>query len=164
MDELLTKFNNLMEEFIVKMLNAIPDSKKLRIYYNAFKISPLYSKQLPIQLFMGGCLEFEEQIKNRDVNFFINKKTFVDQCVKASSFSDDIGLMDRWDSTSELTKKSIWDYIQTLYVLGEMYIKKEHSAIDQINHVYNSMSVSEFERFEDESVTKFSDDFVQKIK
>ena len=98
------------------------------------------------------------------VSFFINKKTFVDKCVKASSFSDDIGLRDRWDYTPELTKKSIWDYIQTLYVLGEMYIKKEHGTIDQINHVYNSMSVSELERFENDNVTQLSDDFVRKIK
>jgi hypothetical protein len=164
MDQILTKFNILIEEFIVKMLNAFPDEQKLRTYYNAFKISKLYSKQLPIQIFMGGCLDFEQQIKTRDAEFFINRKTFVDKCVRASSFSNDIGLRDRWESTPEITKKSIWDYIQTLYVLGEMYIKKDQGVVDKINQVYDSMSISEMKRFENDSVTQFSEDFTQKIK
>lgn len=164
MDEILTKFNNLIEEFIVKMLNAYPNEQKLKTYYNAFKISKLYSKQLPIQIFMGGCLDFEEQIKKRDAEFFMNRKTFVDKCVRASSFSNDIGLKDRWVSTPEITKKSIWDYIQTLYVLGEMYIKRDEGVVDKINQIYDSMSISELKRFENESITKFSDDFTRKIK
>lgn len=164
MDQILTQFNTLIEEFIVKMLNAFPDEQKLRTYYNAFKISKLYSKQLPIQIFMGGCLDFEQQIKTRDAEFFINRKTFIDKCVRASSFSNDIGLRDRWESTPEITKKSIWDYIQTLYVLGEMYIKKDQDVVDKINQVYDSMSISEMKRFENDSVTQFSEDFTRKIK
>mgnify|MGYP000898496748 CR=1 FL=1 len=164
MDQLLTKFNNLIEEFIVKMLNAFPDEQKLKTYYNAFKISKLYSNQLPIQIFMGGCLDFEQQIKTRDAEFFMNRKTFVDKCVRASSFSNDIGLKDRWETTPEITKKSIWDYIQTLYVLGEMYIKKDRDIVDKINQVYDSMSISEMKRFENDSVTQFSMDFTRKIK
>lgn len=164
MDEILTKFNSLIEEFIVKMLNTFPDEQKLRTYYNAFKISKLYSRQLPIQIFMGGCLDFEEQIKSRDAEFFLKRQTFVAKCVRASSFSNDIGLKDRWESTPEITKKSIWDYIQTLYVLGEMYIKKDTNVIEKINTVYNSMSISEMKRFENDSITNFSDDFTEKIK
>lgn len=164
MDQILTKFNTIIDEFIVKMLNAFPDEQKLRTYYNAFKISKLYSKQLPIQIFMGGCLDFEQQIKTRDSEFFINRKTFVDKCVRASSFSNDIGLRDRWELTPEITRKSIWDYIQTLYVLGEMYIKKDKSVVEKINQIYDSMSISEMKRFENDSITQFSDDFTQKIK
>lgn len=164
MEEILTKFNTIMEEFIVKMLNAFPDEQKLKTYYNAFKISRIYSSKLPIEIFMGGCLDFQEQIKNRDVTFFMNRKAFVDKCVRASSFSDDVGLKDRWDSTPDMTKKSIWDYIQTLFVLGEMYIKKDQTVIDKINKIYDSMSISELKRFENDTVTNFSDDFTQKIK
>lgn len=164
MDQILIKFNAIIEEFIVKMLNAFPDEQKLKTYYNAFKISKLYSKQLPIQIFMGGCLDFEKQIKNRDAEFFMTRKTFVDKCVRASSFSSDIGLRDRWETTPEITKKSIWDYIQTLYVLGEMYIKKDRGIVDKINQVYDSMSISEMKRFENDSVTQFSEDFTRKIK
>ena len=57
MEEILTKFNSIMEEFIVKMLNSYPDEQKLKTYYNAFKISRLYSKQLPIEIFMSRVLK-----------------------------------------------------------------------------------------------------------
>lgn len=164
MDDILNKFNTILQEFIEKMLNTFPEEQKLKTYYNAFKISKLYSNQLPVQIFMGGCLDYADQIKTRDSDFFINKKTFVDKCVKASSFSNDIGLKDRWDTTPEKTKKSIWDYIQTLFVLGEMYISKDQSVVDKINKIYESMSFGEMKRFENENVTKFSDDFTKKIK
>lgn len=164
MDDILNKFNTILQEFIEKMLTAYPDEQKLKTYYNAYKIAKLYSKQLPIQIFMGGCLDYADQIKARDVEFFINKKTFVDKCVKASSFSNDIGLRDRWDTTPEKTKKSIWDYVQTLFVLGELYISKDKSLVDKINKIYESMSFGEMKRFENENVTHFSDDFTKKIK
>jgi hypothetical protein len=164
MDSILSKFNTILEEFIVKMLNAFPDETKLKTYYHAFKISRMYSDSLPIQIFMGGCLDFSQQIKTRDAEFFINQKTFVDKCVRASSFSNDIGLKDRWNDTSETTKKSIWDYVQTLYVLGEMYINKDQGAVERISNIYNSMSLSEMKRFEDDTVKEFSSDFIQKIK
>lgn len=164
MDDILNKFNTILKEFIEKMLTTFPEEQKLKTYYNAFKISKLYSNQLPIQIFMGGCLDYTDQIKNRDAEFFINKKTFVEKCVKASSFSNDIGLKDRWDTIPEKTKKSIWDYVQTLFVLGEMYISKDQTLIDKINKIYESMSFGEMKRFENESVTKFSDDFTKKIK
>jgi hypothetical protein len=67
-------------------------------------------------------------------------------------------------STPDVTKKSIWDYIQTLYVLGEMYIKKDQGVVDKINKIYDSLSISEMKRFENDSITKFSDDFTRKIK
>ena len=164
MSEITTKFNTILEEFILKMLDAFPDENKLKTYYNAYKISKLYSEQLPLQIFMGGCLNFTEQIKNRDSEFFMNRKTFVDKCVKVSSFSNDIGLKDRWVSTPDKTKKSIWDYIQTLFVLGEMHINKDNTIITKINQIYESMSMSEMKRFENDEVKNFSDDFKEKIK
>ena len=163
MTSVLTKFNTILEEFIVKMSNAFPDEQKLKTYYNAFKISKMYNNQLPLKIFMGGCLSFADQIKRRDVEFFMSRPQFVDKCVRASSFSDDIGLRERWETTPEATKKSIWDYVQTLFVLGESYINKNEQLMDDINQVYNSMSLSEMKRFEDGTVKEFSEDFKKKI-
>lgn len=162
--DVLDKFNKIMEEFIVKMMNNFPEEKKIKTYYHAFKMSRLYNNALPIQIFMGGCLDFTTQIKSRDSEFFINRSSFVDKCVRASSFASDIGLKERWQTVPEQTKKSIWDYIQTLYVLGEMYINKNNELIDKINRIYDSMSLNEMKRFEDTSITDFSDDFKNKIK
>lgn len=162
--DVLEKFNKIMEEFIVKMLNNFPEEKKLKTYYHAFKMSRMYNSALPVEIFMGGCLDFTTQIKSRDANFFINRQSFVDTCVRASSFASDIGLKERWNTVPENTKKAIWDYIQTLYVLGEIYINKNDALIERINNIYSSMSLNEMKRFENDDVTDFSDDFKLKIK
>jgi hypothetical protein len=161
--QVLQKFNYILEEFIVKMSNAFPDEQKLKTYYNAFKISKMYNNQLPLKIFMGGCLGFADQIKSRDAEFFMNRPQFVDKCVRVSSFSDDIGLRERWETTPDTTKNSIWDYVITLFILGETYINKDADLLNNINKVYNSMSLSEMKRFEDGTVTEFSDDFKKKI-
>jgi len=67
-------------------------------------------------------------------------------------------------STPETTKISIWDYVQTLFVLGEMYVNKDTTMISEINKIYHSMSISEMKRFENSQVTEFSSDFRKKIK
>jgi hypothetical protein len=165
MSDILKNFNEILSEFILKMIATFPDEKKLRTYYRAFTISKGYNIQMPLQLFMGGCMSFEEQIKARDANFFLNRPTFVNKMVNcSSSFSDDTGIKNHWINLNDNTKNSIWEYIQTLYVMGELYINKNSDLINKIAEVYDNMSATELKRFESETVDTFSTDFIQKIK
>lgn len=138
-------FNTTLEEFIIKMQNQFPQETKLKSYYSAFKVSKMYDSTLPIKIFMGGCLSFEKQIKNRDSDFFVNRKTFVEGLTKCTSFSDDIGLVNYWQSLDDDSKKAIWDYIQTLFVMGKMYVNNDTTLINNINNIYNNLSHEEFE-------------------
>lgn len=144
MNSVVEDFNKTIDEFMQKLITQFPDETKLKSYYSAFKISKMYDKTLPIKIYMGGCINFTDQIKNRDSEFFVNRKTFVEGIAKCSSFSDDIGLVNYWKNLSDDTKKAIWDYIQTLYVLGEMYINKDVALINKINSIYNNLSQDEF--------------------
>ena len=137
---IIDEFNKTLDEFINKMMVQFPNEVKLKTYYSAFKVARTYDKGVPIKLFMGGCLKFTGQIKNRDTDFFRKRKQFVDTITEASSFSNDIGLVNYWDNLSDVSKNAIWDYIQTLYVMGEMYINKDTSIIQRINDVYNNTS------------------------
>lgn len=163
MSELLDNFNTILEEFILKSISTFPDEPKIRTYYRMFSISRKYNKQLPIKVFMGGCMHFKDQIKNRDSDFFMNRQTFVEKCVSVSSFSDDLGIRGHWSSLSNDTKKNIWDYVQTLYVLGENYINGNKDIIKQINNTYENLSLTELKRFESSSQQEFSPEFLNKI-
>lgn len=139
----IEEFNKTMEEFINKMILQFPQETKLKTYYSAYKVTKIYDKTMPIKIFMGGCLQFTEQIKSRDTEFFAKRKAFVDKIQKASSFSDDIGLVNYWENLSDNSKNAIWDYVQTLFVMGEMYVNKDTSIIQKINSVYNKVSFDE---------------------
>jgi len=155
-------FNTILDEFIQKMISQFPQETKLTSYYSVFKMSRMYDKGVPIKIYMGGCIQFKEQIKNRDSEFFVNRKQFVEGIANCSSFSDDIGLVNYWHSLSDETKNAIWDYIQTLFVLGEMYINDDTTLIKQINNIYSNLESQEFEKMSD--TNELSNDFKSKIK
>ena len=133
--KIVDEFNKTLDEFINKMIIQFPEEPKLKTYYSAYKVTKMYDKTMPIKIFMGGCLEFSKQIKSRDTEFFAKRKGFVNKLQQASSFSDDIGLVNYWDNLSSNSKKAIWDYVQTLYVMGEMFINKDTTIIQNINNV-----------------------------
>ena len=159
--KVVTDFNTTLEEFIIKMQNQFPEETKLKSYYSAFKVSKMYDSTLPIKIFMGGCLPFEQQIKNRDSDFFVNRKTFVEGLTKCTSFSTDIGLVNYWHSLDNDSKKAIWDYIQTLFVMGKMYVNNDTTLINNINNIYNNLSHEEFENVNKNN--KFSQKFTMTI-
>lgn len=163
-NEIVNNFNTIMEEFIKKIIISFPEEVKLNSYYKAFKLSRMVNERLPLQLFMGGCTKFSEQIKSRDEVFFKNEPVFVDKCYKYSSFTKDIGLVEYWDNMSQKTKNSIWEYIQTLFAMGEMYLNNNIKIKQQTHEIYSTLSEDELLRFEDENVNEFSDDFLKKLK
>lgn len=154
-------FNSTLDEFIQKLISQFPQESKLKSYHSVFKMSKMYDKGVPIKIFMGGCINFKDQIKSRDSDFFVNRKQFVEGVAKCSSFSDDIGLVDYWHSLSEETKKAIWDYVQTLFVLGEMYINNDTTLINQINQIYNNLDKEEFDKMS--STNELSTEFINKF-
>lgn len=156
MSELLEEFNNTLDEFVSKMINQFPEETKLTKYYQIFKFTKVYDKSLPIKIFMSSTLSNKEKIKNRDEKYFMYDSTsyFRKSAVELSTFSSETGLIDKWENLSDNSKTAIWDYIQTLFVMGEMYINKNENAMEQIrlvdknfnrnevNHIYQSKQVS----------------------
>ena len=113
---IVDEFNKTLDEFINKMILQFPVETKLKTYYSAFKVTKMYDKSMPIKIFMGGCLNFTQQIKDRDTEFFAKRETFVNRIKEASSFTDDTGLVNYWENLSDASKTAMWDYIQTLFV------------------------------------------------
>lgn len=161
-NKVIEEFNKTLDEFINKMIVQFPEETKLKTYYSAFKVTKMYDKTMPIKIYMGGCLNFSEQIKTRDSDFFAKRKQFVEKVKQCSSFTDDTGLVNYWEQLSDASKTAIWDYIQTLYVMGEMYINKDASIINKINDVYNNISLKESLCDLDQNNT-FSESYMDKL-
>lgn len=160
--KVVDEFNKTLDEFINKMILQFPVETKLKTYYSAFKVTKMYDKSMPIKIFMGGCLNFTQQIKDRDTEFFAKRETFVNRIKEASSFTDDTGLVNYWENLSDASKTAIWDYIQTLFVMGEMYINKDSSIVKKINNVYDNLSFNESMQTLKENDT-FTEEFINKI-
>ena len=147
------------------MILQFPQESKLKNYYSAYKVAKLYDNSTPIKVFMGGCLQYEDEVKNRDSLFFQNKKSFVDKLTKGSSFTDDIGLINHWTNLSEISKIAIWDYIQTLFVMGQMYINKNDNILTDIISTYKKTSFNNSVEYLDDNKDNInSDAFISTLK
>ena len=145
MSQLLDEFNNTLDEFLSKMINQFPEEVKLKKYYNIFKLTKVYDKSLPLKIYISSTLSNKEKIKNRDEKYFMYDSTsyFRKSAVELSTFSSETGLIDKWVNLSDNSKKAIWDYVQTLFVMGEMYINKTENAMEQIKLVNENFNRNE---------------------
>ena len=160
--KIIDDFNTVLDEFVEKMILQFPQETKLKSYKSAYNVTKLYDKSMPLKIAMGGLLTFKQEIKDRNEDFFKTRKTFVDKVVEASSFSNDLGLVNHWETLSENSKVAIWEYIQTLFVLGEMYINNDSETINKINNIQNNMLFNESINVIDKNNT-FTEEFINKI-
>jgi hypothetical protein len=159
-DKEIDKFNVLMSEFIDKMVNQFNDSDRLKNYRKAFLMFKVTSPKVPVNLFMAGTVNYKEHIKKRDENFFLTDVSIDNLSKQLGNFTNDIGLAYHWNSITQKTKTAIWDYIQSLYVLGEIIVNKNKDLFDRYNVLYVSDYKQEINTIQNGI---FSDDFLRKL-
>jgi len=150
------KFNSLFNEFIDKIINKYPN-QTLNDYKKAFVLLKITSPSTPSSLFMAGCVDYKNQIKNRDEAFFINNTAIKN---KINSFSIEIGINKYWKELTDRTKTAIWDYIQSLFLLGELIISNNPT---EFNKIRNSNVQDYKEEISNLHKNKFSTDFLTKL-
>ena len=77
---------------------------------------------------MASVTPFADKISAKDDTFFINESKNLD-------FMKDINLKDHWDTCSENTKNAIWQYVQTLYMLGTTITSIPEETLSMIETV-----------------------------
>ena len=155
----VTKFNNLLEEFLEKIISAFPNDK-LKTYRRGFLLLKTTSPKIPVNLFMAGCIKFKKEIIARDDLFFIKNNTVQEKAKMFGNFTDDCGLDTHWDMLSKNTKKAIWDYVQSLFILGEIIINNNSDLFDKYNSLYLTDYKKEINNLHS---SNFSIDFLQKL-
>jgi hypothetical protein len=155
----VTKFNNLLDEFLEKIISAFPNDK-LKTYRRGFLILKTTSPRIPVNLFMAGCINFKKEIIARDDTFFFKDNTIKEKAKMFGNFTDDCGLDTYWNELTKSTKKAVWDYIQSLFVLGEIIIKNNSELFDKYNGLYITDYKKEISNLHSDN---FSLDFLKKL-
>lgn len=156
----IDNFNKLFEEFFEKIISKFPYTR-LKTYHRGFKLLKSSSPATPSNLFMAGCIEYKNQIKQRDDNFFLKSKSVNNSARNFGNFAEDCGLDEYWNELTPTTKKAIWDYIQSLFVLGEIIVNKDKTLFAKYNNMYASDYKTEINNLHTED---FSVEFLEKIK
>ena len=155
----ITKFNELLEEFLEKIISAFPNDK-LKTYRKGFLLLKVTSPNIPVNLFMAGCVNYKKEIITRDDNFFFKNDSFKEKTKMFGNFTDDCGLDSYWNKLSKSTQKAVWDYIQSLFVLGEIIINNNNTMFKKYNSLYLSDYKKEINNLHS---SNFSMDFLEKL-
>jgi hypothetical protein len=151
-------FNNLFDEFLEKIISKF-DSKKLKTYRRAFIMLKDTYPETPVNLFMVGCINYKKEIQTRNDSFFLKDEKIQENLKKFGNFTQDCGIDVYWNTLTPITKKAIWDYIQSLFVLGEIIVNCNSEIFDKYNSFYTTHYKNEIENLKNE----FSKNFLNKL-
>ena len=107
----VTAFNEMMGQFIDELQQTFPEEKGLKKCRSAFDLMKSTNPRLVVDGFMSNVMAYADKISSKDETFFINESKNLD-------FMKGVNLKEHWGGCSENTKDAIWQYVQTLYMLG----------------------------------------------
>ena len=117
-------FNDHAKLFLKRMHETYPQEKKIIEYRAKFDFVSSLDMKKPVEMFMESMDSYGEQILSENEDFF-KDSYFVN---KAESISQKMGLIKYWEGMNTETKKTIWEYIQGLYIMG-MGIQGRHEEL-----------------------------------
>jgi len=127
-------FNSLMFEFIDELIETFPEEKELKVFKNAaLSLKKANHKKL-VETFMAEVSQYSDQIMNKDENFILNTN---------NEFLKKINLCKWWtDDLSSNTKDAIWQYMNTLIMLGTTITTIPHDILTQIEGIADQCASS----------------------
>lgn len=105
-------FNNMMGMFLEELELAFPREKALSGIIAAFQLACKTNARLPVEAFMEAITPHVDAIMNK------NAAVITDKTIGQIPYLKDINLEANWSGAPDATKEAIWQYLQTLVVLG----------------------------------------------
>lgn len=103
-------FTNMMDEFLKELKETFPEERKISVYYNSFKTMRKVNPRAIVDGFMMHASPCSQMIMNKDESYFLNSD---------DDFINELNVKQWWTSDlSTNTKDAIWQYINTLLILG----------------------------------------------
>ena len=101
----VTAFNDMLEQFLSELEQTFPEDKSFKKYHTSFEMMRIANPRKCVDTFMGMISKYSNQIMQKDESFFDSVT--------------DLDIKKYWtDDLSSTTKDAIWQYLQTLNILG----------------------------------------------
>lgn len=122
----VSAFNDMLEQFIGELATTFPEEGAIASYKAKVDLMRAANPRLILDAFMDSIAPFTDLIMKRDDSFF----------TKAQGLFADIPLAKHWTpELSDNTKGAIWQYLQTLNMLGSTIRTIPAEALSQIETV-----------------------------
>lgn len=154
-------FNNSYRSFIKDILSTFPEFKEvITEYYVDFLESGDSNDDKHVKRFMRKIKDFKTSISNKDESIF-QESVFLIKNV-------DFKIIWESEELSDSNKETIWEYLQTLFVLGETIISdsdKIKKMVEKFKNLReNTVSDENDEACETSTSTEGDEDMAQMLK
>lgn len=121
--EIIKNFNNILSDFLNQISPLIGNS-----YYNKFTMIIKLNALYPIKRFTTYALDHEDQIMQKNPEYFMDDNIYKDEIEK--NYGDDSEIyMDRilqfkeiYNKVDSDSKENLWSIIQALVLLSKEYL------------------------------------------
>lgn len=107
----VSAFNDMMGQFIAELHKTFPKEGSIKKFMTSFELLRDTNPRKCVEAYMKGVSPYSEKISNKD-------DTFITEDILNIDFIKDLSIKDNWAKCSPKTKDAIWQYLQTLYMLG----------------------------------------------
>jgi len=124
----VTAFNDMMGQFLMELHKTFPEEKGLKKYITAFELLRDTNPKKIVNKFMTNVAPHVDKISARDESLFLDDSAELE-------FMKAINIKECWPKASDGTKAAIWQYIQTLYMLGTTIMSIPAETLSMIENV-----------------------------
>ena len=122
----------MMDKFLDELVKTFPEEKGLKKYQSTFDIMKKANPRKCVEVFMGSAHQFQSQIMAKDEKFFLEGSV---------EFLDALNIKRWWGGDlSESTKGAIWQYLQTLMILGTTITSTDADTLGAIEGIAEKMA------------------------
>jgi hypothetical protein len=104
-------FNEMMDQFLTELNLTFPSNKGVLKFQASFEILRSTAPHAVLDNFMGDVKNYTKKIMAKDESFILEDS-------KTINSLNEIDIVSMWNSSSDVTKSAIWQYLHTLVILG----------------------------------------------
>tara|TARA_B110000285_G_C15141855_1_gene631331 strand:- start:6964 stop:7434 length:471 start_codon:yes stop_codon:yes gene_type:complete len=119
-------FNDMLTQFLSELTQTFPEEKGIKKYESAFDLLRKSNPRKVVQNFMATAGPLQDRIMAKDDG------VITDGVLKSL---DELNIHKHWSVCSDGTKNAIWQYIQTLLMLGTTITALPESTLSAIESI-----------------------------
>ena len=109
----ISAWNDMMTQFINELHSTFPEEKAIKKYQTSFDLLRKSNPRKCVEGYMAEVTPVQDKIMAKDESFFLDPKSIKSELIK------ELNIAKYWTpELSQNTKEAIWQYLQTLYILG----------------------------------------------
>jgi len=107
----VSAFNDMLTQFLVELHKTFPEEKGIKKVMTSVDLLKSTNPRAVVDLYMKGVTPYADKISAKDEKFLLEE-------IEKIEFLKEFNIKNYWDRASQNTKNAVWQYLQTLYMLG----------------------------------------------